>query len=206
MIPGPCVWLLFLFLFILLVACSHPPGSTTRRVCVCARAAAFPLLSSCPFHRRLAVASSACSVVPACVVGHLPTALWPAGPGGKARRVLLPKRRHKSAPPGGAETWLCQLHTESERRRALRPTRPPPKQCSADTAAPAPHAHTRAHVHTQAGLSRGPTAAHCRRPCPRAQDPFCSMTWQDDLARFKGRLEAGEDVFGEQRGILKSFL
>ena len=32
------------------------------------------------------------------------------------------------------------------------------------------------------------------------------MTWQDDLARFKGRLEAGEDVFGEQRGILKSFL
>lgn len=28
------------------------------------------------------------------------------------------------------------------------------------------------------------------------KDPFQPMTWQDDLARFKARLERGEDVFG----------
>jgi hypothetical protein len=29
------------------------------------------------------------------------------------------------------------------------------------------------------------------------RDPFQPLKWQDDLEHFKGRLAAGEDVFGE---------
>lgn len=30
------------------------------------------------------------------------------------------------------------------------------------------------------------------------RDPFQPMRWQDDLEKFKGRLQRGEDVFGER--------
>ena len=44
---------------------------------------------------------------------------------------------------------------------------------------------------------------HETHPCPSHaawiydRDPFQPLKWQEDLERFKARLAAGEDVFGE---------